>query len=303
MVDVPVLLVSEEFLSETGREGKGHLRRRMVKWGFEQLPESSRRKVMGLQRGPGNYEIDAILGINLKGFGGDRFGTDSALALLEDSGTGEFGEDYEPEELMGLLAEVAVRLLCTKSGNERIGDADWVISGSTTPADQNTPLTLSPSDRHHFLKQNHHFTCHCPLCTSLSDEPSANTLAAESHSRRLHLQELFNTMLHAKSEGFHQDAINILKDWLDFAEVEGLMPLMGEYHGIMAELYLLLAERGSPGDKEVDREGALRQALREARMAVDAWVKLRSVGGRKTEEARVFLEKVFKLKERRGKGK
>lgn len=166
-----------------------------------------------------------------------------------------------------------------------------------------TALTLSPSDRHHFLKQNHQFTCHCPLCTSLSDDPSAKTLTAESHSRRTHLQEVFDTMLHAKGEGFYQDAINILKDWLDFAEVEGLLPLMGEYHGTMAELYLLLAERGSPGDKEVDREGALRQALREARMAVDAWVKLRSVDGRKTEEARVFLEKVFKLKERRGKGK
>lgn len=110
-------------------------------------------------------------------------------------------------------------------------------------------------------------------------------------------------MLHAKSEGFYQDAINILKDWLDFAEVEGLLPLMGEYHGVMAELYLVLAERGSPGGKEVDRDLALRGALREARMAVDAWVRLGSVDGGKTDDARVFLERIFKLKERRTKGR
>lgn len=166
-----------------------------------------------------------------------------------------------------------------------------------------TPLTLAPSDRHHFLQQNHHFTCHCPLCTSLSEDPSTNTHAAESHSRRQHLHELWTTMLHAESEGFYQDAINILKDWLDFAEVEGLLPLMGEYHGVMAELYLMLAERGSTGGKEVNRDLALRGALREARMAVDAWVRLGSVDGRKTEDARVFLERAFKLKERRTKGR
>ena len=108
-------------------------------------------------------------------------------------------------------------------------------------------------------------------------------------------------MLHAKSEGFYQDAINIMKDWLDFAEVEGLLPLMGEYHEIMAELYLLLAEKGSADGKKVDKDVALREALKEARMAVDAWVRLGSVDVGKVEDARVLLEKVFKLKGTRAK--
>lgn len=103
MVDVPNLLISEEFLRETEREGKGHLRRRMVKRGLEQLPESTRHKVLELQKGPGSYEIDAILGINLKGLGGDRLETDSALALLEE----QEAEEHR-EGMMGLFAEVAV---------------------------------------------------------------------------------------------------------------------------------------------------------------------------------------------------
>ncbi|KAK3338597.1 hypothetical protein B0H65DRAFT_479552 [Neurospora tetraspora] len=312
MVDYPALLISEEFLRETGREGKGHLRRRMVKRAIEQLPEITREKVWGLMRGPGKYEVDAIMGVNLKGLEGVGSGANSALALLEEPRTEEHGESYAAEGVMGLFAEVArINHSCRPNARLRFVEnratMEVISYRPISPGEEisisYTALTLSPSDRHHFLKQNHQFTCHCPLCTSLSDDPSAKTLTAESHSRRTHLQEVFDTMLHAKGEGFYQDAINILKDWLDFAEVEGLLPLMGEYHGTMAELYLLLAERGSPGDKEVDREGALRQALREARMAVDAWVKLRSVDGRKTEEARVFLEKVFKLKERRGKGK
>lgn len=135
----------------------------------------------------------------------------------------------------------------------------------------------------------------------MSDDPTANSPAAESHSRRKHLAELYNTMLHAKSEGFYQDAINIMKDWLDFAEVEGLLPLMGEYHEIMAELYLLLAEKGSADGKKVDKDVALREALKEARMAVDAWVRLGSVDVGKVEDARVLLEKVFKLKGTRAK--
>ena len=113
MVDVPALLVSEEFLRETGREGKGHLRRRMVKRGLEQLPESMRRKVMVLQRGPGEYEVDAILGVNLKGLG--DLGN-SALGLLEEQGT------EDGEEMMGLFTEVAVRLPRGRLPNER--DAD-----------------------------------------------------------------------------------------------------------------------------------------------------------------------------------
>ncbi|EAA28732.2 SET domain-containing protein [Neurospora crassa] len=303
MVDVPALLISEEFLRETEREGKGHLRRRMVKRGLEQLPESTRRKVLELQKGSGSYEIDAILGINLKGLGGDRSETDSALALLEEQELQEHGEG-----MMGLFAEVArINHSCRPNARLRFSKnrlAMEVVSYRPIfPGEEilisYTPLNLPPSDRHNFLQQTHHFTCHCPLCTALSDDPSANTPAAESHSRRQHLNELWTTMLHAKSEGFYQDAINILKDWLDFAEVEGLLPLMGEYHGVMAESYLMLAERGSPGGKEVDRDLALRGALREARMAVDAWVRLGSVDGGKTEDARAFLEKVFKLKERR----
>ncbi|KAK3485741.1 uncharacterized protein B0T23DRAFT_237724 [Neurospora hispaniola] len=108
MVDVPALLISEEFLRETEREGKGHLRRRMVKRGLEQLPESTRRNVLELQKGPGSYEIDAILGINLKGLGGDRLETDSALALLEEQESEEYGEGYAAEGMMGLFVEVAV---------------------------------------------------------------------------------------------------------------------------------------------------------------------------------------------------
>ncbi|EGO60030.1 hypothetical protein NEUTE1DRAFT_100161 [Neurospora tetrasperma FGSC 2508] len=108
MVDVPALLISEEFLRETEREGKGHLRRRMVKRGLEQLPESTRRKVLELQKGSGSYEIDAILGINLKGLGGDRSETDSALALLEEQELQEQWEGHAAEGMMGLFAEVAV---------------------------------------------------------------------------------------------------------------------------------------------------------------------------------------------------
>lgn len=107
MVDVPALLISEEFLRETEREGKGHLRRRMVKRGLEQLPESTRHKVLELPKGPVSYEIDAILEINLKGLGGDR-STDSALALLEEQELEEHGEGYAAEGMMGLFAEVAV---------------------------------------------------------------------------------------------------------------------------------------------------------------------------------------------------
>lgn len=304
MVDSPALLIREEFLKETGREGKGHLRRRMVKKGLEQLPESTRQKVMGLQRGPGEYEVDAILGINLKDLGGVG---GSALSLLEEPGKME-GEDG----LMGIFTEVArINHSCRPNARLRFSENRLtmeVISYRPISAGEEilisyTPLTLPPSDRHQFLKQNYHFTCHCPLCASLSDDPSAHTLVAESHSRRLRMQELYDTMLHAKSEGFYADAINILKDWFDFAEEEGLMPLTGEYHGTMGELYLLLAEKGSVDGKKVDRERALREALREARMAVDAWVRLGSVDHKKTEEARVLLERVFELKERKGKGR
>ncbi|WPJ61192.1 hypothetical protein SMAC4_07900 [Sordaria macrospora] len=301
MVDVPVLLVSQEFLRKTGKEGKGHLRRRMVKRGLEQLPESMRRKVMGLQKGPGMYEVDALLGINVKGLGGVG---SSALGLLEDE------EWFKGEERTGLFTEVArINHSCRPNARLCFSEKQLTmevvsyrpISSGEEILISYTPLTLPPSDRHRHLQQNYHFTCHCPLCTSLSDDPSANTPAAESHSRLQHLAELYNTMLHARSEGFYQDAVNILKDWLDFAELEGLMPLMGEYHGIMADLYLLLAERGSADGRKVDREGALREALKEARMAVDTWVKLGSVNDVKAEGARVMLEKGFKLKERRGK--
>lgn len=109
MVDVPVLLVSQEFLRKTGKEGKGHLRRRMVKRGLEQLPESMRRKVMGLQKGPGMYEVDALLGINVKGLGGVG---SSALGLLEDE------EWFKGEERTGLFTEVAVCLPCRFLGRE-----------------------------------------------------------------------------------------------------------------------------------------------------------------------------------------
>ncbi|KAK3398901.1 hypothetical protein B0T20DRAFT_353888 [Sordaria brevicollis] len=222
MVDYPALLISEGFLQGTGLEGKGHLRRRMVKRGMGQLPESTRQQVMGLRRGPGQYEVDAILGVNLKGLGGVG---GSTLVLLEDQGTMD-----DEDGLMGLFPQVA------------------------------------------------------------------------SHSRRVRMQELYNTMLHANSEGFYGDAIKILKDWLDFAQEEGLTPLMGEYHGILAELHLLLAEKGSTDGKTVDREAVLREALRNARMAVDAWARLGSVDTGKTEEARVLLEKIFQLKERKRKG-
>ncbi|KAK3946736.1 hypothetical protein QBC32DRAFT_122452 [Pseudoneurospora amorphoporcata] len=301
MVDVPALLVSQEFLMRTGREGTGHLRRRLVKKGLSQLPESMRRKVMGLQRGPGEYEADAILRVNLKGLRGVG---NSALGLLEEQGIGD-------EELMGLFTEVArINHSCRPNARLRFSEKRLTmevvsyrpISSGEEIAISYTPLNLPPSDRHRYLQQNYHFTCHCPLCTSLSDDPSADTLAAESHSRRQHLAELYNTMLHAKSEGFYQDAINILKDWLDFADVEGLMPLMGEYHGMMAELYLLLARKGSADGRNVDREGALREALKEARMALDAWVRLGSVDDGKLEEARLLLdERVANLKERRDK--
>ncbi|KAK1775776.1 hypothetical protein QBC45DRAFT_334640 [Copromyces sp. CBS 386.78] len=290
MVDVPALLVSEEFLM-----GKGHLRRRLVKRGLGQLPESMRRKVLGLQRGPGEYEVDAILGVNLKGLRGVG---NSALGLLEEQG-------IEEEELMGLFTEVArINHSCRPNARLRFSEKRLTmevvsyrpISSGEEIVISYTPLNLPPSDRHRYLQQNYHFTCHCPLCTSISNDPSA-----ESHYRRQHLAELYNTMLHAKSEGFYQDAINILKDWLDFADVEGLMPLMGEYHGMMAELYLLLAERGSADGRKVDREGALREALKEARMALDAWVRLGSVDDGKLEEARVLLERVANLKERSDK--
>lgn len=110
MVDYPALLISEEFLRETGREGKGHLRRRMVKRAIEQLPEITREKVWGLMRGPGKYEVDAIMGVNLKGLEGVGSGANSALALLEEPRTEEHGESYAAEGVMGLFAEVAVGL-------------------------------------------------------------------------------------------------------------------------------------------------------------------------------------------------
>lgn len=102
MVDYPALLINDEFLQGTEREGKGHLRRRMVKRGLEQLPESTRLKVMGLRRGPGQYEADAILGVNLQGLRGVG---DLALALLEEPGKMD-----DEDGLMGLFTEVAVSL-------------------------------------------------------------------------------------------------------------------------------------------------------------------------------------------------
>ena len=80
MTDVPSMLIAVSFLADT----KAHHRRRVIKNAIKQLPEQTRAKIHGLNRGASNYEIDAILGPN------------SNTIMLAD------------EAYVGLFAEVAV---------------------------------------------------------------------------------------------------------------------------------------------------------------------------------------------------
>lgn len=94
MVDTPAVLVSMAVLAEM----KPHLRRRVMKRALEQVPEETKRKIDGLQRGSGQG-VDGIFGTN----------TESVVI-------GEGKEDGEVH--VGLFAELAVSFFL---------DVFWII--------------------------------------------------------------------------------------------------------------------------------------------------------------------------------
>lgn len=127
--------------------------------------------------------------------------------------------------------------------------------------------------RRKYLRDNWGFDCGCSLCRASEVEVS------DSEGRRRQMNDLRETMLDARSNGYYKDAIAIAGDWLNFSDWEGLPLLMAEYHDVLADLYLL--------------KGDMANATRYARMAVDEWVRFGSVDEARVEAASALLEKLY----------
>src|SRR3954454_7289345 len=95
------------------------------------------------------------------------------------------------------------------------------------------PLGLNYPQRLRFLKENWDIDCTCPLCNSEEHE------IKDSETSRRQMEELRDTLLDARKNGFYNDALTIAKDWKYFCELENLAPLEMEYHDILADLYRL----------------------------------------------------------------
>ncbi|KAL2258178.1 hypothetical protein VTK26DRAFT_8625 [Humicola hyalothermophila] len=257
MVDVPALLIGVTFLAET----KPHHRRRILRQAIRQLPEETQTKIYRLHRGASKYEIDAILGPN--------------------SNTVTLGDD---EAHVGLFTEVArINHSCRPNAYYRFSERRLtmeVITYHAINAGEEilvsyVPIETPIESRRQYLKSNWEFDCGCALCRGSEAD------IEDSESWRRRMKSLKASVLSAREEGFYQDAINMVEDWLMFAELDRVPPLLAEYHGTLADLYFL--------------NGDMANATRYARMAVDGWAKLGSVDDDNLERARLFLNHLNQL--------
>ncbi|KAH8880253.1 hypothetical protein GQ53DRAFT_670224 [Thozetella sp. PMI_491] len=260
MVDFPALLIAMPVLESL----KAHHRRRMVRQAINLLPNRTREEVLGLHR-TGGYEVDAILGTN------------TGSVILEDD-----------QVHVALFPKIArLNHNCRPNAHYIFSPsrltAEVIAYRAIEPGEEVTlsyvPLATKHDIRRSTLKENWGFDCSCAMCR---DEPLK---IQDSESGRRRIVELKGTAAHAKSEGFFQDAINIVEEWTLFAEEEGVPDPEPELHGTLAELYTLKAGKtGLPEDWA--------KARRYARMAVNGWLQLGSVDGEALEAARVQLRKL-----------
>ncbi|KAK4184246.1 hypothetical protein QBC35DRAFT_441840 [Podospora australis] len=262
MTDYPALLIGTGFLANT----KPHIGRRMLKQAIKQLPEGTRRKVEGLQRGQERFEVEAILGPN--------------------SNTVSIGEEPGERVHVGLFAEAArINHGCRPNAHSRFSERRLTLEimshVAIEPGEEivmsYVPITTPRDERRAYLKSHWHFTCTCPLCQGTPETID------ESELFRRRQKDLKETIEDARKNGFYQDAINMSRDWLQFAEWDSVPPLEAEFHDSLADLYF--------------RNEDQRNATRYARMAYDGWVRFGSVDDEKLEAAREFLDRVERVNE------
>ena len=144
------------------------------------------------------------------------------------------------------------------------------------------PLATKHETRRRALKDDWGIDCSCSLCRSEQWQ------IQDSDAARRRIVELKETGEHAKGERYFQDAINITREWMEFAETEGVPDLEPGFHGNLAELYALQAAKtGLSEDGE--------KARRYARMAVDGWIRLGSVDEQALARASDFLRNLEKM--------
>jgi len=136
---------------------------------------------------------------------------------------------------------------------------------------------MKHEERRRFLQQNWGLDCTCSLCRASEAD------IADSEGRRRNIEELRETMIDARKNKFYKDAITIAGDWLFYCEEEGLAPVMVEYYDILADLYEL--------------NGDLENATRNARLALDGWVRFGSVDDAQLEHARETLVRLWEKEE------
>jgi len=229
----------------------------MVKRAMAQLPEEARAAIYALNFSQGGkHELDALLGAN-------------ANSVV----VGADGEVH-----VGLFVQAArINHSCRPNAYYRFSQKRLtmeVVSYTTIePGEEITityvPLATKRDVRRQYLQDNWGIDCQCDLCHA----PAIDI--AESETSRRRMDELKDTILDARREGFFQDAINIAADWLTLSEWERVPPLAPEYHDTLAELYLL--------------NGDMVNATRYARMALDGWVRLGSVDDEQLERSRLLL--------------
>ncbi|KAM7187271.1 hypothetical protein V8F20_011026 [Naviculisporaceae sp. PSN 640] len=264
MVDVPAVLVGTEFLQDV----KAHHRRRLIKRAINQLPAATRREVWSLSRNTGKYEIDAIMGANA-----------NSVAVSDDG------------IHLGIFPKVSrINHSCRPNAYYRFSEKRLTMEiVSYTAIDKGEEITLSyvpletkREERRKYLKDNWDIDCECSLCKATDFDQN------ESEVSRRRINELRDSVLNARNNGYFQDAINIAEDWHVVSEWERVPPLAPEYHDILAELYF--------------RKGEMVNATRFGRMALDEWVKFGSVDDDQLEQARLFLNEVWPVAEKRRKG-
>ncbi|KAK4209631.1 hypothetical protein QBC37DRAFT_323700 [Rhypophila decipiens] len=264
MVDVPALLVGTEFLHDV----RAHHRRRLIKQAINRLPGKTRDEVWSLSRNNGEYEIDAIMGANANS------------VAISDNGIH-----------VGIFPKVSrINHSCRPNAYYRFSETRLtmeVVSYHTIEKGEEitmsyVPLETKRQERRKYLQDNWGIDCQCSLCKASDYDQN------ESEASRGRINELRDSILNARNNGFFQDAINIAEDWHLVSEWERVPPLAPEYHDILAELYW--------------RKGELVNATRFGRMALDEWVKFGSVDDDQLEHARVFLNQVWPVAEKRRKG-
>ncbi|KAK3390710.1 hypothetical protein B0H63DRAFT_410660 [Podospora didyma] len=251
IVDFPAVLIGTHFLTDAAP----HHRRRILKQAIKQLPERTRERVNGLTKREGEYEVDSILGQNsnsvVLGDGEIHVGLFTEAARINHS--------CRPNAYFRFSEE---RLTMEVGAYRQIETGEEIVMSYV-------PVTAKHTDRRNYLKENWGFDCKCSLCLASELDVS------DSEGRRRRMTELKESVLHARREGFFQDAINMAGEWLMFSEWESLPPLESEFHDTLSELYLL--------------NGDMVNATRHGRMALDEWVKLGSVDDDQLERSRLFL--------------